>query len=32
VTTLITSPNGEIIPKITQDANVASLLKLRADI
>ncbi len=32
VTTLMTSPDGEIIPQITQDANVASLLKLRADI
>jgi hypothetical protein len=32
VTTLMTSPDGEIIPRITQDANVASLLKLRADI
>jgi hypothetical protein len=32
VTTLITSTEGEIIPQITHDANVASLLKLRADI
>ena len=32
VTTLMTSPYGKIIPQITQNANVASLLKLRADI
>jgi hypothetical protein len=32
VTTLITSSSGKIIPQITQNANVASLLKLRADI
>jgi hypothetical protein len=32
VTTLMTSPDGKIIPQITQNANVASLLKLRADI
>ncbi len=32
VTTLMTSSNGKIIPQITQNANVASLLKLRADI
>jgi hypothetical protein len=32
VTTLMTSPYGKIIPKIIQNANVASLLKLRADI
>jgi len=32
VTTLMTSPDGKIIPKIIQNANVASLLKLRADI
>ena len=32
VTTLMTSPDGKIIPQIIQKANVASLLKLRADI
>ncbi len=32
VTTLMTSSNGKIIPNINQKANVASLLKLRADI
>ncbi len=32
VTTLMTSSDGKIIPKITQKANVASLLKLRSDI
>jgi hypothetical protein len=32
VTTLMTSPDGKIVPQITQNANVASLLKLRADI
>jgi hypothetical protein len=32
VTTLMTSPDGKIIPKIDQNANIASLLKLRADI
>ena len=32
VTTLMTSPDGKIIPQIIQNANVASLLKLRADI
>jgi Domain of unknown function (DUF4438) len=32
VTTLMTSTDGKIIPQITQNANVASLLKLRADI
>jgi hypothetical protein len=32
VTTLMTSPDGKIIPNIIQNANVASLLKLRADI
>jgi hypothetical protein len=32
VTTLMTSSNGKIIPQITQNANVASLLNLRADI
>jgi len=32
VTTLMTSPGGKIIPQITQNANVASQLKLRADI
>ncbi len=30
VTTLMTSPNGKIIPEINQKANIASLLKLRA--
>ncbi len=30
VTTLLTSPNGKIIPQINQKANIASLLKLRA--
>ena len=32
VTTLMTSSNGTIIPKISQNANIASMLKLRADI
>jgi hypothetical protein len=32
VTTLMTSHNGRIIPQISQEANIASLLKLRADI
>jgi hypothetical protein len=32
VTTLMTSSTGQIIPQISQKANVASLLKLRADI
>jgi len=32
VTTLMTSPEGKIIPQITRDANIASLLKLRSDI
>jgi hypothetical protein len=32
VTTLMTSSDGKIIPKITQKANIASLLKLRSDI
>ena len=32
VTTLMTSPDGKIVPQIDQNANVASLLKLRADI
>lgn len=32
VTTLMTSPDGKIIPQITAKANIASLLKLRADI
>jgi len=32
VTTLMTSPDGKIVPQINQNANVASLLKLRADI
>ncbi len=30
VTTLMTSPDGKIIPKINQKANIASILKLRA--
>jgi hypothetical protein len=32
VTTLMTSSDGKIIPKISQSANIASLLKLRSDI
>lgn len=32
VTTLFTSTNGKIIPKIDAKANIASMLKLRADI
>ncbi len=32
VTTLMTSSDGKIIPQITQNANIASLLKLRSDI
>jgi hypothetical protein len=32
VTTLMTSPDGKIVPLIKREANVASLLKLRADI
>jgi hypothetical protein len=32
VTTLMTSSEGKIVPKITREANIASLLKLRADI
>jgi Domain of unknown function (DUF4438) len=32
VTTLMTSPDGKIIPKISQSANIASLLKIRSDI
>ena len=32
VTTLITSPEGKIVPLIRQDANIASHLKLRTDI
>lgn len=32
VTSLMTSPDGRILPKIVDDANIASLLKLRADI
>ena len=32
VTTLMTSRDGKIIPKINRKANIASLLKLRADI
>jgi len=30
VTTLMTSPDGKIVPQIDSDANIASLLKLRA--
>jgi hypothetical protein len=32
VTTLMTSPEGKIVPQISPKANIASLLKLRADI
>ena len=32
VTTLMTSPSGKIVPLVNREANVASLLKLRADI
>lgn len=32
VTTLMTSSDGKIAPKLTQNANIASLLKLRSDI
>ena len=32
VTTLMTSSDGKIIPKISPNANIASLLKLRSDI
>jgi len=32
VTTLFTSSNGKIIPRINRDANIAKLLKLRNDI
>lgn len=32
VTSLMTSPSGKIIPKIDAKANIACLLKLRADI
>jgi len=32
VTTLFTSSNGKIIPKVDAKANIASILKLRADI
>jgi len=32
VTTLITSPEGKIVPQIDQKANIASILKLRAHI
>ncbi len=32
VTTLMTSPDGKIVPQINQKANIASLLKLRSDI
>lgn len=32
VTTLMTSPDGKIIPQIDKNANIASLLKLRSDI
>ncbi len=32
VTTLFTSPDGKIIPRIDEKANIASILKLRTDI
>jgi hypothetical protein len=32
VTSLMTSPSGKIIPKIDSIANIAYLLKIRADI
>ena len=32
VTSLLTSSTGKIIPQINEKANIASLLKLRADI
>ena len=32
VTTLMTSSDGKIIPKVSQSANIASLLKIRSDI
>jgi len=32
VTTLFTSSNGKIVPKINAKANIASILKLRTDI
>ena len=32
VTTLMTSSDGKIIPKISQNANIASLLEIRSDI
>lgn len=32
VTTLMTSPDGKIVPLLKREANIASLLKLRADI
>ncbi len=32
VTTLLTSPDGKIVPQLSPKANIASLLKLRADI
>lgn len=32
VTTLMTSSFGKIVPRLTQNANIASLLKLRSDI
>jgi hypothetical protein len=32
VTTLMTSPDGKIVPLIKREANIASLLKLRTDI
>jgi hypothetical protein len=32
VTTLMTSSNGKIVPQITRNANIASLLKIRSDI
>jgi hypothetical protein len=32
VTTLMTSPNGKIVPQLNPKANIASLLKIRSDI
>jgi hypothetical protein len=32
VTTIFTSPNGKLVPKVDAKANIASLLKLRTDI
>jgi hypothetical protein len=32
VTSLVTSPDGKIVPQINREANIASLLRLRADI